>query len=261
MFLFHTFRVYFHMIAMMGTNTQYLQSGLELHAEFSANTTMKFDARINMKEKNVKIETLPCHQEVELAAVRYRRVGHTLLVVLTDCELSFINYECTTPFQTQLYFGIHMKHSILFFIAHLSPVLKMVVVSKIRRCYLLSFYHLHRSEAYAISRNMEEVDSEKKSPILPNGEMPTVSNQHFQSSEIFSKARSWEVTRPVLQAGREQTASQIPRESLQGSAEFSAVLFSISGLRLAKGGYVELLREDCYLSSKSWRFSFGGQFD
>uniref|UniRef100_A0A8C3M0G0 Phosvitin n=1 Tax=Chrysolophus pictus TaxID=9089 RepID=A0A8C3M0G0_CHRPC len=138
-------KVYFHMIAMMGTNTQYLQSGLELHAEFSANTTMKFDARINMKEKNVKIETLPCHQEVELAAVR--------------------------------------------------------------------------SEAYAISRNMEEVDSEKKSPILPKGEMPTVSNQHFQSSEIFSRARSWEVTRPVLQAGREQTASQIPRESLQGSSE------------------------------------------
>ncbi|POI23656.1 hypothetical protein CIB84_012595, partial [Bambusicola thoracicus] len=62
-------KVYVHMIAMMGTNTQYLQSGLELHAEFSANTTMKFDARINMKEKNVKIETLPCHQEVELAAI------------------------------------------------------------------------------------------------------------------------------------------------------------------------------------------------
>ncbi|XP_042675434.1 vitellogenin-2-like [Centrocercus urophasianus] len=129
-------KVYFHMIAMMGTNTQYLQSGLELHAEFSANTTMKFDARINMKEKNVKIETLPCHQEVELAAVR--------------------------------------------------------------------------SEAYAISRNMEEVDSEKKSPILPNGEMPTVSNQHFQSSEIFSRARSWE---------QRNIRSVISRGHLQGSED------------------------------------------
>ncbi|NXJ06864.1 VIT2 protein, partial [Odontophorus gujanensis] len=106
-------KVYFHMIAMMGTNTQYLQSGLELHAEFSANTSMKFDARINMKEKNVKIETLPCHQEVELAAVR--------------------------------------------------------------------------SEAFAISRNMEEVASEKKSPILPKGEIPTISNQQFQSSEIWKQ--------------------------------------------------------------------------
>lgn len=85
--------------------------------------------------------------------------------------------------------------------------------------YSLSFYHLHRSEAYAISRNTEEVDTEKKSPILPKGEMPTISNQRFQSSEIFSRARSWKVTRPVLQAGREQTASQSPRESLQGSAE------------------------------------------
>uniref|UniRef100_A0A8C2T766 Vitellogenin-2-like n=1 Tax=Coturnix japonica TaxID=93934 RepID=A0A8C2T766_COTJA len=118
-------KVYFHMIAMMGTNTQYLQSGLELHAEFSANTTMKFDAKINMKEKNVKIETLPCHQEIE-------------------------------------------------------------------------------SESYAISRNMEEVDSEKKSPILPRGEMPTISNEHFWSSEIFSRARSWKVMRPVMQAYSEE---------------------------------------------------------
>lgn len=71
-FYFHSFRVYFHMIATMGINMQYFQSGLEFHTEFSANTTMKFDATVNMKEKNFKIETLPCHQEAELAAVRYR---------------------------------------------------------------------------------------------------------------------------------------------------------------------------------------------
>ncbi|NXP05893.1 VIT2 protein, partial [Thinocorus orbignyianus] len=63
-------KAYFHMIAMMGINTQYFQSGLEFHAELSANTTMKFDARINMKEKNLKLETPPCRQEVEIAAVR-----------------------------------------------------------------------------------------------------------------------------------------------------------------------------------------------
>lgn len=69
------------MIAMIGINTQYFQSGLEFHAEFSANTTMKFDARINMKEKNLKIETSPCRQEVELAAVRYRRACCVSLVM------------------------------------------------------------------------------------------------------------------------------------------------------------------------------------
>ncbi|XP_050833495.1 vitellogenin-2-like isoform X2 [Serinus canaria] len=108
-------KAYFHMIAMMGINTQYFQSGFEYHAEFSANTTMKFDARINMKEKNLKIETLPCHQEVEVAAVR--------------------------------------------------------------------------SEVYAISRNMEEIDSEKKSQIFPKGEIPSISDQ--QSTEGSSKPGSW----------------------------------------------------------------------
>ncbi|NXW94122.1 VIT2 protein, partial [Alopecoenas beccarii] len=109
-------KAYFHMIAMMGINTQYFQSGLEFHAEFSTNTTTKFDARINMKEKNLKIEMPPCHQEVELAAVR--------------------------------------------------------------------------SEVYAISRNMEEVDSEKKSRLLPR-EVPIISDQSFQPSKRSSKLGSW----------------------------------------------------------------------
>ncbi|NXL57068.1 VIT2 protein, partial [Chordeiles acutipennis] len=110
-------KAYFHMIAMMGINTQYFQSGLEFHAEFSANTTMKFNASINMKEKNLKIETPPCRQEVELAAVR--------------------------------------------------------------------------SEVYAISRNTEEVDSEKKSQLLPKGEVPSISDQPFQPSESSSRPGSW----------------------------------------------------------------------
>ncbi|NWV84780.1 VIT2 protein, partial [Dasyornis broadbenti] len=110
-------KAYFHMIAMMGINTQYFQSGLEFHAEFSANTTMKFDARIDMKEKNLKIETLPCRQEAELAAVR--------------------------------------------------------------------------SEVYAISRNMEEVDSEKKSQLFPKGEIPSVSDHLFQLAERSSRPGSW----------------------------------------------------------------------
>uniref|UniRef100_A0A8C4V8G6 Phosvitin n=1 Tax=Falco tinnunculus TaxID=100819 RepID=A0A8C4V8G6_FALTI len=107
-------KAYFHVIAMMGINTQYFQSGLEFHAEFSANTTMNFDARINMKEKNLKMEMLPCDQEVELAAVRYRRAF------------------------------------------------------------------------YAISRNMGEVDSEKKSQLLPKEEVPSTSDQPVQPLERAS---------------------------------------------------------------------------
>ncbi|XP_010148943.1 PREDICTED: vitellogenin-2-like, partial [Eurypyga helias] len=110
-------KAYFHMIAMMGINTQYFQSGLEFHAEFSANTTMKFDARVNLKEKNLKIESPPCRQEVELAAVR--------------------------------------------------------------------------SEVNAISRNMEEVNSEKKSQLLPKGEVPSTSDQPFQPSDRPSRPGSW----------------------------------------------------------------------
>ncbi|NXS43064.1 VIT2 protein, partial [Balaeniceps rex] len=111
-------KAYFHMTAMMGINTRYFQSGLEFHAEFSANTTTKFDARINMKEKNLKIETPPCRQEAELAAVR--------------------------------------------------------------------------SEVYAVSRNMEEADSEKKSQLLPKGKVPSISDQPFQPSERSSRPGSWE---------------------------------------------------------------------
>uniref|UniRef100_A0A8C3E0K8 Uncharacterized protein n=1 Tax=Corvus moneduloides TaxID=1196302 RepID=A0A8C3E0K8_CORMO len=108
-------KAYFHTIAMMGINTQYFQSGLEFRAEFSANTTMKFDARINMKEKNLKIETLPCHQEAELAAVR----------------------------------------------------------------------------------NMEEEDSEKKSQLLPKGEIPSISDHLLQSKEGSSRPGSWKVREPL----------------------------------------------------------------
>ncbi|NXP27279.1 VIT2 protein, partial [Scytalopus superciliaris] len=129
-------KAYFHMIAMMGINTQYFQSGLEFHAEFGANTTTKFDARINMKEKNLKIETLPCHQEAELAVVR--------------------------------------------------------------------------SEVYAVSRNMEEVDSEKKSELLPEGEVRSISDQTLQAPGRSSGPGSWK---------QSSIPSVIPKGYQQGSEE------------------------------------------
>ncbi|XP_027754198.1 vitellogenin-2-like [Empidonax traillii] len=135
-------KAYFHMIAMMGINTQYFQSGLEFHVEFSANTTMKFDARINMKEKNLKIETLPCRQEAELAAVR--------------------------------------------------------------------------SEVYAISRNLQEGDSEKKSQLLPKGEVPRISDQPFQSRERSSRPGSWKQSSipSVISKGDQQGSEEAHRHSV-----------------------------------------------
>ncbi|NXY91476.1 VIT2 protein, partial [Alcedo cyanopectus] len=137
-------KVYSHLIATMGINTQYLQSGLEFHAEFSANTTMKFDAKINMKEKNVKVETPPCRQEVELAAVR--------------------------------------------------------------------------SEVYVISRNMEEVDSEKKSHLLPSGEVPTTSEQTFHPTERSSRPGSWKQSNipSVIYKGYQQGSGEAHHHSVGG---------------------------------------------
>ncbi|XP_074007518.1 vitellogenin-2-like [Numenius arquata] len=137
-------KAYFHMIAMMGINTQYFQSGLEFHAELSANTTMKFDARINMKEKNLKLEMPPCRQEVELAAVR--------------------------------------------------------------------------SEVYAISRNMEKVDSEKKSHLVPEGEVPSISDQAFQSSERSSGPGSWKQSNipSVISKGYQQDSEEAHHNRVRG---------------------------------------------
>ncbi|XP_009865166.1 PREDICTED: vitellogenin-2-like, partial [Apaloderma vittatum] len=132
---------YFHMIAMMGINTQYLQSGLEFHAEFSSDVKMKFDAGINIKEKNLKIETPPCRQEVELAAVR--------------------------------------------------------------------------SEVYAISRNMEEADSEKKSRLLPKGEVSRTSDQPPERS---SRPGSWKQSNVpgVISKGYQQDSEEAHHYSVGG---------------------------------------------
>ncbi|NXY48555.1 VIT2 protein, partial [Ceuthmochares aereus] len=137
-------RAYFHMVTRMGINTQYVQSGLECHTEFTANTTMKFDVRINMKEKNLKLETPPCCQEAELAAVR--------------------------------------------------------------------------SEVYAVSRNMEEVDSEKKTHIVPKGEVLNITDQPFQPSEGTSGAESWKQrTIPnVISKGYQQGSEEAPHHSVGG---------------------------------------------
>ncbi|KFO72775.1 Vitellogenin-2, partial [Cuculus canorus] len=151
-------RAYFHMIATMGINTQYFQSGLEFHAEFTANTTMKFDMRINMKEKNLKLETPPCHQEAELAAVR--------------------------------------------------------------------------SEVYAVSRNMEEVDSEKRSHIVPQGEVPSIADQPFQPPEGSSGAESWKQRNipSVISKGYQQGSEEAPHHSVGGRSYTQNICAKVESL-------------------------------
>lgn len=76
-------------------------------------------------------------------------------------------------------------------------------------CYFCAIYHLHRSEVFAISRNMEEVDSEKKSHIFPKGEVRNISDQLLQSTEGSSKPGSWKVRKPLATrtADRQRTES------------------------------------------------------
>lgn len=62
---------------------------------------------------------------------------------------------------------------------------------------MCAIYHLHRSEVYAISRNMKEEDSEKKSQLFPKGEIPSISDQLLQSAEGSSRPGSWKVRKPL----------------------------------------------------------------
>ncbi|NXA26265.1 VIT2 protein, partial [Ibidorhyncha struthersii] len=178
---------YFHMIAMMGINTQYFQSGLEFHAEFSANTTMKFDARINMKEKNLKIEMPPCRQEVELAAVR--------------------------------------------------------------------------SEVYAISRNMEKVDSEKKSQLLPRGEVPNISDQPFQPSERSSRPGSWMQSNipRVISKGYQQGSEEAYHHSAGG--RFYARIFCRKFENLGCSTCLSLKSRSSAFIRKTYLHKLVGEFE
>ncbi|NXX84089.1 VIT2 protein, partial [Urocolius indicus] len=135
-------KAYFHTIAMMGVNTQYFQSGLEFHAEFSANTATKFNARMNIKEKNLTVEIPPCHEEIELAAVR--------------------------------------------------------------------------SEAHAISRNMEEVDFEKKSQLIPKEEPSTNHPVQPQESSSGPESLTQSDIPGVIPKGYKQGSEEERYHSIEG---------------------------------------------
>lgn len=77
---------------------------------------------------------------------------------------------------------------------------------------MCAIYHLHRSEVYAISRNMEEVDSEKKSPIFPKGEIPSISDR--ESTEGSSKPGSWKVRKPLATCTADRQRAESSSEGL-----------------------------------------------
>nr|AAL01527.1 vitellogenin [Larus argentatus] len=64
--------LYVHTVATMGVNTEYFQHAVEIRGKVLTRVPMKFDAKIDMKLKNIKIETNPCHEETEIVVGRHK---------------------------------------------------------------------------------------------------------------------------------------------------------------------------------------------
>ncbi|NXU09010.1 VIT2 protein, partial [Pardalotus punctatus] len=63
---------YVQKFATMGVNTEYFQQAVEIQGKVLTRVPMKFDAKIDMKQKNIKIETKPCHEETEIVVGRHK---------------------------------------------------------------------------------------------------------------------------------------------------------------------------------------------
>ncbi|NXF14701.1 VIT2 protein, partial [Rhodinocichla rosea] len=64
--------LYIQKFATMGVNTEYFQQAVEIQGKVLTRVPIKFDAKIDMKLKNIKIETSPCHEETELVVGRHK---------------------------------------------------------------------------------------------------------------------------------------------------------------------------------------------
>uniref|UniRef100_A0A8B9F6S0 Phosvitin n=1 Tax=Amazona collaria TaxID=241587 RepID=A0A8B9F6S0_9PSIT len=64
--------LYVHTVATMGVNTEYFQHAVEIQGKVLARVPIKFDAKIDVKQENIKIETNPCHEETEIVAGRHK---------------------------------------------------------------------------------------------------------------------------------------------------------------------------------------------
>lgn len=76
------FSLYIQKFATMGVNTEYFQQAVEIQGKVLTKVPMKFDAKIDMKLKNIKIETNPCHEETELVVGRYSSMTSEYFVLL-----------------------------------------------------------------------------------------------------------------------------------------------------------------------------------
>ncbi|XP_033372366.1 vitellogenin-2-like [Parus major] len=64
--------LYIQKFATMGVNTEYFQQAVEIQGKILTRVPIKFDAKIDMKLKNIKIETNPCHEETEIVVGRHK---------------------------------------------------------------------------------------------------------------------------------------------------------------------------------------------
>lgn len=58
----------------MGVNTEYFQHAVEIQGKVLTRVPVKFDAKIDVKQKNIKVEANPCHEETEIVVGRYGSV-------------------------------------------------------------------------------------------------------------------------------------------------------------------------------------------
>lgn len=88
------FSLYVHTVATMGVNTEYFQHAVEIQGKVLTRVPMKFDAKIDLKLKNVKIETNPCHEETEIVVGRYGSITSVWFLLLKPHEIHYSLTSC-----------------------------------------------------------------------------------------------------------------------------------------------------------------------
>ncbi|NXN12823.1 VIT2 protein, partial [Indicator maculatus] len=63
---------YVQTVATMGVSTEYFQHAVEIQGKVLIRVPLKFDAKIDAKLKNIKIETNPCREETEIVVGRHK---------------------------------------------------------------------------------------------------------------------------------------------------------------------------------------------
>ncbi|XP_041277535.1 vitellogenin-2-like [Onychostruthus taczanowskii] len=64
--------LYIQKFATMGVNTEYFQQAVEIQGKVLTKVPIKFDAKIDLKLKNIKIEANPCREETEIVVGRHK---------------------------------------------------------------------------------------------------------------------------------------------------------------------------------------------